>query len=180
MRLERRFCQRLTEHPHPVRLLPAPIMPLSLPSSVRESLGTPASDDFEEWIRSSFAEQTVSRDEYREVLSRLDAIESDLDHFRREVDARFEQVNTRFNQVDERFEEIDRRFEQVDARFEQVDERFDKVDQRFNRMDARFDRFDDKLDAFYDRLLVMVRWTVGSIALIGSLITILLAVSEFT
>jgi tetrahydromethanopterin S-methyltransferase subunit G len=54
----------------------------------------------------------------------------------------------------------------------EMDERFDRVNERFDRMSERFDRM-------YERMLVMTRWTVGTLALFGTAITILLAISQF-
>jgi len=41
------------------------------------------------------------------------------------------------------------------------------------------DRIHERFDTLYDRMLVQTRWTVGTIALFGTLITILLAVTQF-
>ena len=127
-------------------------MPSSLPPSVREAWGEQAAEDFSAWLDETLQQQTVRRDEYREVLSRLDVLE-------------------------ERFVQLEQR---IDERFEQVDQRFEQVNERFGQMGARLDTMDDKLDRMNDRILSMTRWLIGLLALFGSLITALLAVAQFT
>lgn len=80
----------------------------------------------------------MPRDEYREVLSRLDVLENDVDHLKADL------ANLRTDLQDLRSE-----------------------------MNERFDRMND-------RMLVTMRWTVGTIALFGTLITVLLVIAEFT
>jgi len=140
-------------------------MPTSLPPSVREHFGEPVAEDFARWLDETFQQRTVHRDEYREVLSRLDVLEE-----------RFAQLERR---IDQRFEQVDQRFEQIDQRFEQVNERFEQIDQRFEQVDRRFESMDGNLDRMNDRILSMTRWLIGLVALFGSLVTALLAVAQF-
>ena len=49
-------------------------MPTPLPPSVQETLGDPAAGDFARWLETYVEERAVVRDEYREVLTRLDEI----------------------------------------------------------------------------------------------------------
>ncbi|PSQ92662.1 MAG: hypothetical protein BRD52_04455, partial [Bacteroidetes bacterium SW_4_67_19] len=85
-------------------------MPTTLPPSVREHFGEAVAEDFARWLDEYVQENAVERDEYREVLSRLDVLEE-----------RFVQLETR---MDERFEQVDQRFEQVDQQFESMEVRF--------------------------------------------------------
>jgi len=146
-------------------------MPTSLPPSVREHFGEPVAEDFARWLEGTLQEQTVRRDErpdreggstpgvYREVLSRLDVIEE-----------RFEQMERRF---DERFEEMQKRF---DARLDQMQDQFEGHSKQVNK---RLEGMDEKLDRMNDRILSMTRWLIGLIALLGTLVTALLAVAQF-
>lgn len=127
-------------------------MPSSLPRSVREAWGDEATDDFERWLEATLQDRAVPRDEYREVLSRLDVLENDVEHVQADL------ANLRTDVQDLRSE---------------MNERFDRVNERFDRVNERFDQL-------YDRMLVTMRWTVGTIALFGTLITVLLAIAEFT
>ncbi len=76
---------------------------------------------------------------------------------------------------------MEARFEK---RFDKIDGRFDKVDDRFNQIEVRFDSlrdsFDTRMDELNARMLTTIRWTVGTIALFGTLIVILQAIAMFT
>ena len=148
-------------------------MPTTLPASVRDTLGEEAAVDFARWLDETLQQRTIKRDEYREVLSRLDVLEERFDY----VEERFDLMEKR---MDERFEQIDQRFEQIDRRFESMEERFDSrlagMKEEFN---GCFETMDAKLDRMNDRILSMTRWLIGLIALFGSLVTALLAVAQF-
>ena len=159
-------------------------MPISLPASVRASLGEEGADDFVRWLDDYLQTRTVHRDEYREVPSRLDVLEERIVQLEERIDQHFEQVDQRFEQVEQRFEQMEQRFEQVDKRFEQVDQRFEQMD---GRIDAIHDRIDQKgneinarIDRLHEAMRVQTRWTIGTIALFGTIVTVLLAVAEFT
>jgi len=95
-------------------------MPPSLPESVRESWGDPAADDFARWLDEYMQDRAVTRDEYREILSRLDVIENEVAG-----------INERLNRVEERFEG---RFNQMEGRFNQMDERIDRMHEQMRVM----------------------------------------------
>ena len=105
-------------------------MPVVMPRRVRDVLGEEAAQEMAEWVEAVVKERTVLRDEYREVLSRLDRLEADVSDLKTEV---------------------------RDLRRE---------------MNERFDRL-------YDRMLVQNRWVVGSIALFGTVVSILLGIGQF-
>lgn len=58
----------------------------------------------------------------------------------------------------------------------EMNERFDRMNERF---DERFDRMNERFDQMYERILVMTRWTIGVLALFGTIVTILLAIAQF-
>ena len=128
-------------------------MPVAIPQTVRRSLGEEAVVDFmpwmERWLSESIKEKAVPRDEYREVLSRLEILEHDVSDIKMDV------------------RELRR----------EMNERFDRVNERFDEMGARFDgRFDD----MHHQMLVQTRWLIGSLALIGTVVSVLLAIAQFT
>lgn len=143
-------------------------------------MGEQVADDFSRWIETYVGERAVVRDEYREVLSRLDVLEERLDH----IEQRFEQVDERFDRMDERLDQIDQR---IDEQRVQIDERLDRMsaqfDQRFDAMGAKFDqRLDvvhERIDRLHEQMRVQMRRTVGTIALFGTIVTVLLAIAEF-
>jgi len=54
-----------------------------------------------------------------------------------------------------------------------------RFDQMNDQMNIRFDRVNERFDQMYDRIMVMTRWTVGTLALFGTMITILIAIQQF-
>jgi predicted RNase H-like nuclease (RuvC/YqgF family) len=151
-------------------------MPSSLPASVRATLGEDGANDLVEWLEAYLQERTVRRDErpdqgdpedrqggstlgvYREVLSRLDVLEE------------------RVVQMEERFEQVDQRFERLEKRFDQLDQRIDEQGAQFN---DRIDSMNDRIDRLQESMRVQTRWTVGTIALFGTIVIVLLAIAEF-
>lgn len=166
-------------------------MPTTLPQSVREHMGDQVADDFARWLEAYVGERAVARSEYREVLSRLDVLEERFDH----VEQRFDQIDQRFERVEERLDQIDQRIDEQGARIDQrIDEHGARIDDRLDRMVAQFDQrfdamsatFDQRLDGVHERIdrlheqmRVQMRWTVGTIALFGTIVTVLLAIAEF-
>lgn len=130
-----------------------------LPDTVRDSWGEQVAHDFSRWLEASVEERTGHRDEFCEILSRLNVLEA------------------RFDQVDER---LDRMEDHLNDRFEQADKRFEQVDERFERVDERFAQMNDQLDRTNGRILSMTRWPIGLLALFETLVTALLSVSQFT
>ena len=118
---------------------------------LREVLGEEGVDELVRWLDDRIAERAVPRDEYREVLSRLDILEHDVSDIK---------VNLR------------------DLRRE-MNERFDWMNERFNRMNERFGRMNEHFDQMYDRMLVQTRWLIGLLTLIGAVVSALLAIGQF-
>ena len=140
-------------------------MPTTLPPSVREHFGEQTAEAFSEWLDAYVQEHAVERNEYREVLSRLDVLEESLNHMDKRFDLLTEHVDERIDHVEEtvearltgmeeRFEE---RFEQVDQRFEQVDQRFEQIDQRFESLETRMDERFESMEERFDSRLVDLR-----------------------
>jgi hypothetical protein len=112
-------------------------MPVTVPESIRKAWGDEVVADFVPWLETALQARTLSRDEYREVLSRLDVLEHDVKDIKDELKALRREMN----------------------------ERFDRMNERFDQM--------------YDRMLIQTRWLIGSLALIGTVISILLAIGQF-
>ncbi len=47
-------------------------------------------------------------------------------------------------------------------------------------MNERFDRMNERFDQVYHQMVVQTRWLVGSLTLIGTVISVLLAIAQFT
>jgi len=138
-------------------------MPVTLPrmpQSVRQALGPQAAEDFIQWFDVILVERAVRRDEYRELLSRLDILEHDVSDLK--------------GGLAELHRTMDERFDRMQA---QMDERFDRMQAQMNE---RFDRMNERFDQMYERITTMIRWTVGTLALLGTIMTILMAIAQFT
>ena len=157
-------------------------MPTPLPPSVQETLGDPAADDFARWLETYVEERAVMRDErpdreggstpgvYREVRSRLD-----------QIDERIDGTNERLDRMDERFEKHFDQFNQrLDEQSRQLNERINAVNERFDGVNERFDAMNERIDRLHEQMRVQTRWTVGTIALFGTIVTVLLAIAEFS
>jgi tetrahydromethanopterin S-methyltransferase subunit G len=120
-----------------------------IPQSVERTLGPEAAGDLGQWIEIIVVEHAVRRDEYREVLSRLDILEHDV------VDLK----------------------DRITDLHHTMDERFDRMNAEMNQ---RFDRMNERFDQMYERMTTMIRWTVGTLALLGTIMTILMAIAQFT
>jgi tetrahydromethanopterin S-methyltransferase subunit G len=77
-------------------------MPTSLPPSVREHFGEDVADDFARWLDETFQQRAVERDEYREVLSRLDVLEEGFNHMEKRFDLLKERVDAKLDQMNDR------------------------------------------------------------------------------
>ena len=126
---------------------------------LREVLGDEGVDELVHWLDGRIAEQAVPRDEYREVLSRLDILEHDVSDIKVEVRSLRREMNERFDRMNERFDRMNVRME----------ERFGEMNEQWQ---GRFDQM-------YERMLVQTRWLIGSLALIGTVVSVLLAIGQF-
>ncbi len=124
-----------------------------MPRSVQQALGPEAADDLSQWVEIILVEHAVRRDEYREILSRLDILEHDM----ADVKASIADLNRT----------MDERFDRMNA---QMNGRFDRM---HFEMNERFDRMNE-------RVTTMMRCTVGTLALLGTIMTILMAIAQFT
>ena len=128
-------------------------MPVAMPQVVRRGWGEEVVAAFVPWLKEEISEtvkeKAVPRDEYREVLSRLDLLEKDISLVKEE------QVRMR-TEFREDLGELRR----------EMHERFDRVNERFDDM--------------HHQMLVQTRWLIGSLALIGTVVSVLLAIAQFT
>jgi len=144
-------------------------MPTALPQSVRAKLGDEAADDFTRWIDRAVRERAVPRDEYREVLSRLDVVEQRLDGVESELAQQRQETN-------ELRREMNERFGQMEAWF---DQRLGKTNDRIDQMNERFDKLNERFDQMHEQMRVQTRWAIGILALFGTMTTVLLAIAVF-
>ena len=113
------------------------VRPLEVPPVLRRAWGDEAADAFAVWFASVLEERAISRDEYRQILSRLDVLEHDMADLKADV------------------QELRR------------------------EMNERFDRMSERMDRMYHQMVVQTRWLIGALAVIGTVISILLAIAQF-
>jgi len=114
------------------------------PRKIEEQWGKDTSEEFIRWLDAFIKERSVSRDELREVLSRLDAIENSLAYVKEE-------------QARQRAE----------------------LNQLRSEMNERFDRINERFDKMNERLQSSLKWTVGVVMGMGSLLAILMSIYKF-
>jgi hypothetical protein len=104
------------------------------------------------------------RADFRSLLERFDHFQTEM---RRENEAFRQEIRTENEKFRQEIRAENEKFRQ------EVQGQFEKIDARFERMEGRFDQM-------YNRMLVQTRWMVGTIAIFGTLITVLLTVSRFS
>ena len=77
-------------------------MPVSIPKSVREAWGEEATEEFLRWFDQAVLEVAVSKDEFRQILSRLDILEHDMAEVKQELKDLRREMNERFDQMYDR------------------------------------------------------------------------------
>jgi len=174
------------------------LLRLTLPPKTTEALGQEAATELAQWFAKTISasrDDAVTRDEFREVLTRLDIIEHDLTGVKQRLDT----IDIRLEAMEERFDaRLDRLQSEMNARFDAVNGRFDTVNSRFDameeRLDARFDAMEERFDARFDRLQSdmnlrldrfhevvrsQTRWLVATLIAMGGLISVLITIFQF-
>ena len=131
-----------------------------------------------------------------EVNQRFDAMNDSInqrfDTMNNSIDQRFDMMKST---IDQRFDVIDQRFftmnNSIDQRFDtmkiSINQRFDtmnnSINQQFNIIYQRFDvmnnNINQRFDVMNERILSGIKWSVGTIATFGLIITILITVFKF-
>jgi ElaB/YqjD/DUF883 family membrane-anchored ribosome-binding protein len=132
---------------------------LEVPPILRQAWGNEVVDAFAVWLTSVLEERAISRDEYRQILSRLDILEHDMADLKADV----QELR---REMDERFDRLHR----------EMDDRFDQLRKE---MYERFDRMNERMDQMYHQMVVQTRWLIGALTVIGTVISILLAIAQF-
>ena len=146
-------------------------MPVKAPEVMRKAWGEEVVGAFIPWLDGLLEERVVVRDEYREVLSRLDGLEKDASLIkeslaRTRAEFREEQAQTRA--------EFREDLAQARAEFrEDLSALRTEMNQGFGRVSERFDQMSECM-------LVQTRWLVGSIVVFGLIVSTLMAIAQFT
>ena len=123
--------------------------------ALKETLGERAFNELGEIIIERIKLHSISRDELKGVPTKLEIVEHDLEDVKTGVRELRKEMNERFDRTEV-----------------SLDERFDKMNERFNRVNERFDQM-------YERMTSLMKWTVGTLVLFGSIVSILLALGQF-
>jgi hypothetical protein len=132
---------------------------LEVPEALRRAWGDEAAEAFAVWLAGVLEERAVSRDEFRQILSRLDVLERDVADLKVEVRELRREMNERFDRL-----------------YGEMNERFDRL---YKEMNERFDRMGERMDRMYHQMVVQTRWLIGALAVIGTVISLLLAIGQF-
>jgi hypothetical protein len=132
---------------------------LEVPEVLRRAWGDEAAEAFAVWLAGVLEERAVSRDEFRQILSRLDVLERDVAALQADVRELRREMNERFDRL-----------------YGEMNERFDRF---YREMNERFDRIGERMDRMYHQMVVQTRWLIGALAVIGTVISLLLAIGQF-
>jgi tetrahydromethanopterin S-methyltransferase subunit G len=143
---------------------------LEVPEVLRRAWGDEAAEAFAVWLAGVLEERAVSRDEFRQILSRLDVLERDVAALQADVRELRREMNERFDRL---YIEMNDRFDRL---YGEMNERFDRF---YREMNERFDRMGERMDRMYHQMVVQTRWLIGALAVIGTVISLLLAIGQF-
>jgi class 3 adenylate cyclase len=132
---------------------------LEVPEVLRRAWGDEAAEAFAVWLAGVLEERAVSRDEFRQILSRLDVLERDVAALQADVRELRREMNERFDRL-----------------YGEMNERFDRF---YREMNERFDGIGERMDRMYHQMVVQTRWLIGALAVIGTVISLLLAIGQF-
>ncbi len=173
--------------------------PLKVPSSVREAWGDAATDAFTDWMEAVVMPRMVPRDEYREITSRLDVLESRMSGLGSRMDGLEQAVRQNRVELHQRLDGIRTEFklelqgvrEEFKSELQGLREEFKSelhehrretriaIDELRQEMRENYRTMHAQLDTMTERMLVQTRWMIGSLTVIGALVTLLLTVGMF-
>jgi chromosome segregation ATPase len=172
-------------------------MPTYMPDTIQKALGEAATRDFTPWLETFMTEHTVGQDTWKLAQARFDGLETR----QMKVETRLDSLETRQMKVETRLDGVESRLTMVEHDLAElkvevrdlrrdIHERLDRMaamfNERFDRqaaeMNARFDHQAAEVNGRFDRLqqqmLSQTRWTVGTLALFGTLITLLVGIGQ--
>ena len=142
-------------------------MALQVPNRVREALGDEAIVEFVPWLQDLIRQYSVPRDEYREVLSRLDGMEKDISLIKEELtEAREDrgQMRTEFREGQA----------QLRAEFQEQQ----------TQMRAEFNELRRDMNTHFDeinqQIVIQTRWFIGALTVLVTVVSALMAIVQFT
>jgi hypothetical protein len=138
-------------------------MATPLPKTVRDAWGEQAAGEFAGWLEALLQERTVTRSEWHDLgerytgsEARLDRVEVRLENLARELGDLKLEVRALRTAMEER----------LDRQAAQFDLRFDSLSHELNR----------RMDDLQRLMVVQTRWSIGILALFGTMVTVLLTI----
>jgi predicted nuclease with TOPRIM domain len=133
---------------------------ITIASKLKEKLGEDMVEDLEKWVREII--QSETRDQYSHILSRFDLLE-----------ARFDLLEDKYENLKD---EVYRLRGEMNGLRDEMNGFRTEVNQRF---DAMNNSINQRFDAINERILSSIKWSVGTIATFGLIITILVTIFKF-
>jgi septal ring factor EnvC (AmiA/AmiB activator) len=146
-----------------------------VPETVRQAWGAEVAHDFTIWLEGVMGESAISEPEWRQANHRLEHLEEGLDTVKGDISLLQADVTTLKADVATLKVDVGDLKAELRAFRRDIDERFDRMNAEMN---ARFDRMNERFDELYRQILVQTRWTVGTLALFGTIIAILVAIGQ--
>lgn len=146
------------------------MLKLTPPPRTTEALGEEVATELAQWITEvfdTFRVRWVTRDEYREILSRMDILEHDMSGLKAEVLELRRETSARFDAMEERF---DTRFDYLQS---ETNARFDRLQ---SEMNARFDTVNTRIDTIHEVVRSQTRWLIATLIALGGLISVLITI----
>ena len=128
-------------------------------------------------------EMGLLRTELRsEIREEVGALRAEFSEFQKRVYEQLDRVHMRIDELSARVEarlaEMDHHLE---ARLDAMNTRWEtRLDTMNARWEARLDRMDERLEQMYRQMIIQTRWLIGALLGIGTVISVLLAIAQFT
>ena len=133
---------------------------------LREKLGVEVVDALSEMIEEKIEKFGVTKEEHREILSRLDGVENRLVA----VESRVERLEREIDSLRGEISELRREMgEQIRMLNERIDRMGFELTRRIDELNSRIDELNARMDS-------MIRWTIGTISLFGVIITAVMVI----
>ena len=155
---------------------------------LEEKFGADVVEDLDIWVRGIVSSEAVTKDQFGQTIdgveNRLNVLDERIQNLSNDMVSFRTEVNQRFLSVDQCFDSLHQRFDSLRS---EMDQRFDtlrsEMEQRFDSfrsdVDHRFDNLNERFDKLTEHMVSSIKWTVGTIALFGTIITVLITMFKF-
>jgi len=146
-----------------------------IPDTVQQAWGEVVARDFTHWLEAMMTQRSTTlpdnESRFATVEARLESLES-----------RLAKVEARLDAVESRLAKVEARLDAVESRLANVETRLTMVEHDLGELKIEFREFRREVTERFDRLqgliLSQTRWTVGTLALFGTLIAIQIGIGQ--